>query len=111
LRWAFVEAVNMIASPQKQKAWAELHVMRQHLKLRASKGHPKAAVAVARHLAESAWWVLAKHNRIVSRSRLWLRGLRPGTGKREAGVAPQRAVVMNAKPGAKMLMPEVRADR
>jgi transposase len=60
LRWAFVEAANVIATRQKQKAWAERHVMRQYLKLRASKGHQKAAVAVARHLAESAWWILTK---------------------------------------------------
>jgi transposase len=60
LRWAFVEAANVIATRQKQPAWAERHVMRQYLKLRASKGHNKAAVAVARHLAESAWWILTK---------------------------------------------------
>jgi transposase len=58
LRWAFVEAANVIATRQKQKAWAQRHVMRLYLKLRASKGHNKAAVAVARHLAESAWWIL-----------------------------------------------------
>ena len=60
LRWAFVEAANVIATRQKQKTWADRHVMRQYLKLRASKGHSKAAVAVARHLAESAWWILSK---------------------------------------------------
>jgi transposase len=60
LRWAFVEAANAIATRQKQKAWAERHVMRQYLKLKTSKGHGKAAVAVARHLAESAWWILTR---------------------------------------------------
>lgn len=60
LRWAFVEAANVIATRQKQKAWAQRHVMRLYLKLRTSKGHNKAAVAVARHLAESAWWILTK---------------------------------------------------
>ena len=53
LRSAFVAAANLIATCQRQKAWAQRHVMRLYLKLRASKGHNKAAVALARHLAES----------------------------------------------------------
>lgn len=60
LRWAFVEAANVIASHHKQKNWTARHVVRQYLRLRASKGHQKATVAVARHLAESAWWILSK---------------------------------------------------
>ncbi len=58
LRWAFVEAANAIAARRKQHP--ERHVSRLYERLRISKGHQKAAVAVARHLAESAWWMLTK---------------------------------------------------
>lgn len=58
LRWAFVEAANVIVCHRKRHP--EWHVTRLYDRLRAAKGHQKAAVAVARHLAESAWWILAK---------------------------------------------------
>ncbi len=52
LRWAFVEAANLAAA--RRKAHPERHVSRLYERLRPGKGHPKAAVAVARHLTESA---------------------------------------------------------
>jgi transposase len=58
LRWAFVEAANLAAA--RRKAHPERHVSRLYERLRAGKGHQKAVVAVARHLAESAWWILTK---------------------------------------------------
>jgi transposase len=58
LRWAFVEAANLIAA--RRKVYPSRHVTRLYERLRADKGHSKAAVAVARHLAESAWWILTK---------------------------------------------------
>lgn len=58
LRWAFVEAANLAAA--RRKAYPQRHVSRLYQRLRASKGHQKATVAVARHLAESAWWILTK---------------------------------------------------
>jgi transposase len=58
LRWAFVEAANLTAMRRKQHP--ERHVSQLYERLRPAKGHQKAAVAVARHLAESAWWVLKK---------------------------------------------------
>lgn len=58
LRWAFVEAANLVAA--RRKANPQKHVSRLYERLRAGKGHQKAVVAVARHLAESAWWILAK---------------------------------------------------
>ena len=58
LKWAFVEAANVIVSHQKQ--WPERHVVRCYQRLKASKCHGKAATAVARHLAESSWWILTK---------------------------------------------------
>ena len=42
------------------KRWANKHAARLYVRLRARKGHGKAVVAVARHLAEAAYWVLKK---------------------------------------------------
>jgi transposase len=58
LKWAFVEAANVITTRQKQ--WANQHAVRLYQRLRAAKCHGKAATAVARHLAESSWWILTK---------------------------------------------------
>ena len=58
LRWAFVEAANLAAA--RRRVHPQRHVSRLYERLRAAKGHQKAAVAVARHLAESAWWILTK---------------------------------------------------
>ena len=58
LKWAFVEAANVIVSHQKQ--WPERHVVKLYQRLRANKCHAKAVTAVARHLAESSWWILTK---------------------------------------------------
>lgn len=58
LKWAFVEAANVIVT--RQKAWADKHVVQLYQRLRTDKCHAKAATAVARHLAESSWWILSK---------------------------------------------------
>lgn len=58
LKWAFVEAANVIVTRQKQ--WAGRHTVELYRRLKASKCHGKAATAVARHLAESSWWILSK---------------------------------------------------
>jgi transposase len=58
LKWAFVEAANVTTT--RQKAWADKHVVKLYQRLRASKCHGKAVTAVARHLAESSWWILSK---------------------------------------------------
>lgn len=58
LKWAFVEAANVIVAHQKQ--WPQRHVVLLYQRLRAAKCHGKAATAVARHLAESSWWILTK---------------------------------------------------
>src|SRR5258706_547472 len=36
------------------------HVVRLYQRIKRAKNHQKAVVAVARHLAEAAWWVLTK---------------------------------------------------
>jgi transposase len=56
LKWAFVEAANAVV--RHQNKYFRWHVMSLYQRLRGPKGHPKAATAVARHLAEATYWVL-----------------------------------------------------
>jgi transposase len=58
LKWAFVEAANIIVT--RQKIWADQHAVLLYQRLKAHKGHSKTATAVACHLAESSWWILSK---------------------------------------------------
>lgn len=58
LKWAFVEAANVIAAHARH--WPHRHVVRLYQRIKQRKGHQKAAGAVARHLAEAAFWVLKK---------------------------------------------------
>ena len=57
LKWAFVEAANIAV---RTKAQRHQHIGLLYHRLHPAKGHGRAAVAVARHLAEAAWWVLRK---------------------------------------------------
>jgi transposase len=56
LKWAFVEAANLIVINQRRLAGT--HVVRLYQRIKRGKNHQKGAVAVARHLAEAAWWML-----------------------------------------------------
>lgn len=56
LKWAFVEAANVIARHAESQPYR--HVNQLYLRLKAKKGYQKAAVPVGRHLAEATWWVL-----------------------------------------------------
>jgi transposase len=56
LKWAFIEAANCIALTQKQKEGR--HVVELLRRVQKHKGYAKAAVAVARHLAEASFCVL-----------------------------------------------------
>lgn len=58
LKWAFIEAANATVAHPKQ--YGEDHVGKLYQRLKQQKCHGKAATAVARHLAESSWWVLKK---------------------------------------------------
>lgn len=60
LKWAFVEAANVIAIRHKVPGWQGKHVVQLYNRICAKKGHSKAIGAVARHLAEAAFWVLRK---------------------------------------------------
>jgi transposase len=58
LKWAFVETGNLIVI--NQRGLNGTHVMHLYQRIKRAKNHQKAVVAVARHLAEAAWWVLSK---------------------------------------------------
>lgn len=58
LKWAYVEAANSIVSHQAH--WPERHVVQLYQRLHQRKGHAKAIVAVARHLAEATFWMLKR---------------------------------------------------
>lgn len=57
LKWAFVEAANIAIH---MKAHRHQHIGLLYQRLYPGKGHGRAAVAVARHLAEASYWVLRK---------------------------------------------------
>ncbi len=58
LKWAVVEAAN--CTVMHGWKYEKCHVGMLYQRLKAAKGHPKAAVAVARRLAEASWWILQK---------------------------------------------------
>lgn len=57
LKWGFVEAATCAI---RLKAYRESHVGLLYHRLAPGKGHGRAIVAVARHLAEASYWVLRK---------------------------------------------------
>ena len=58
LKWAFVETGNLVVINQRR--FAGTHVVRLYQRIKRAKNHQKAVVAVGRHLAEAAWWILTK---------------------------------------------------
>lgn len=58
LKWAFIEAGNLVVIHQKRLAGQ--HVVRLYQRVKRKRNHQKAVVAVARHLAEAAYWILKK---------------------------------------------------
>jgi transposase len=61
LKWAFIEAANVIVAYHKKPAWRNKHVVRLYVRTRQRKGHAVAVGAVARHLAEAAYWMLTRN--------------------------------------------------
>jgi len=55
LKWAFVEASNVMVRHHRRNP--QRHVSRLYDRLQPRKGHAKAVGAVARHLAEATYWV------------------------------------------------------
>jgi transposase len=61
LKWAFIEAANAISAHHAQRGWTSRHVSKLYIRVRAKRGASVAIGAVARHLAESAFWILTKN--------------------------------------------------
>lgn len=58
LKWAFIEAANLTVIHRDK--YGKQHVGQLYERLKSRKCHGKAATAVARHLAESSWWILQR---------------------------------------------------
>jgi len=58
LKWAFVEAANSIALNHRR--FPARHVSQLYEKVRSRRGHQTAVGAVARHLAESTYWMFTR---------------------------------------------------
>jgi len=58
LKWAFVEAANICF--RLRRRYPQRHTSRLYERVARRRGHQKAIGAVARHLAEAAYWVLAR---------------------------------------------------
>ena len=61
LKWAFIEAANVIVANRHRPTWQNKHVVLLYERIRQRKGHATAVGAVARHLAEAAYWMLRKN--------------------------------------------------
>ena len=56
LKYAFIEAVNVTV--MNQERWANRHTVLLYQRIKERRGHGKAVVAVARHLAEAAYSIV-----------------------------------------------------
>jgi transposase len=61
LKWAYVEAANLISVQRNKDGWKDRHVVQLYERVKErTKMHGKATMAVARHLAEASYWMLTK---------------------------------------------------
>jgi len=60
LKWAFIEAANVVVRQRRHPNWRPKHVTILFERIRRRKGHSIAVGAVARHLSEAAYWMLRK---------------------------------------------------
>jgi hypothetical protein len=79
------------------KAYRGTHIERLYQRLAPGKGHGRAVVAVARHLAEASYWVLRKRQPYKdpaprpASTRRGLNRVRPGSAKRETRLTGTRS--------------------
>lgn len=59
LKWALIEAANVVCRFHRQRP--EAHLSRLYARVRKHKCHAKAIGAVARQLAEAVYWILTKN--------------------------------------------------
>jgi len=60
LKWAFIEAANVVVAHRHHASWRDKKVTQVYERICRRKGHATAVGAVARHLAESVFWILKK---------------------------------------------------
>jgi len=60
LKWAFIEAANVIVRQRHHPNWRKKYVAHLYERIRRRKGHSVAVGATARYLAEATYWVLTK---------------------------------------------------
>jgi transposase len=60
LKWAFIEAANVVVLKRHHPSWRRKYVVRLYERVRQRKGHAVAVGAVARYLSEATYWVLKK---------------------------------------------------
>jgi transposase len=60
LKWAFIEAANVVVRHRHHPAWKVTYVCQIYGRVSQRKGHAVAVGAVARHLAEGAFWILKR---------------------------------------------------
>jgi transposase len=58
LKWAFVEAANSAILNRERSGYQ--HISRLYQRIKPRRGHNRAKVAVARHLAEASFWMLRR---------------------------------------------------
>jgi transposase len=60
LKWAFIEAANVVVRHRHHPAWKTNYVCQVYDQVCQRKGHSIAVGAVARHIAEAAFWILKR---------------------------------------------------
>lgn len=60
LKWAFIEAANVVVRHRRHPAWKTKYVCQIYDRVCQRKGHAIAVGAVAHHLAEATFWVLQR---------------------------------------------------
>jgi transposase len=60
LKWAFIEAANVVVRHRCHPAWKVTYVCQIYDQVSQRKGHAVAVGVVARHLAQGAFWILKR---------------------------------------------------
>jgi transposase len=87
LKWAFIEAANVVVRQRRHQNWRDKHVTILFERIRRRRGHSIAVGAVARHLSEAAYWMLRKQEPYKDPVR---KAVARGKGQREANMVKQR---------------------
>jgi transposase len=95
LKWAFIEAANVVVRQQHHPGWRQKYVVALFERTRQRKGHAVAVGALARYLAEATYWVLKKGEPYREPASCRPAGSkshsRPRRGRRLANMDPQRS--------------------